>query len=176
MKTRAGISILALFALSVFGTGSALARTGQQHGTEKPIHHDMATMDMDSMMIEPHHVLAMTYMHTVGAFAHSLHHQALAAAPLDAAFARAAVDEIKRSFDEMEKHHAEHVKTMSEEKLAKMSAMMKKMDTHRAMLSDAVGALEKDVRADQLDSGKVAADCANVLRYLDEMSMVHPDK
>ena len=175
MKIRAGLSILALFALSLFGTGSALALPRQQDGAEKPIHHDMSTMDMAGMMSEPHHVLASTYMHTVGAFAHALHHQALAAAPLDATFARSAVDEIKRSFDEMDKHHGEHVKTMSEEKLAKMSAMMKKMDTHRAMVRDAVNALEKDVRADQLDSGKVAADSANLLRYLDEMSMVHPD-
>ena len=176
MTIRTGISTLALVALSAFGSGTALERTGQQHVAEKPIHHDMATMNMDAMMSEPHHVLATTYMHTVGAFAHALHHQALAASPLDATFARSAVDEIKRSFDEMEEHHGEHVKTMSEEKLAKMSAMMKKMDTHRAMLKDAVSALENDVRADHLDSGKVAADCANLLRYLDEMSMVHPDK
>ena len=50
MKIRAAMSTLALVALSVFGTGNALARTGQQHGAEKPMHHDLATIDMDGMV------------------------------------------------------------------------------------------------------------------------------
>ena len=44
------------------------------------------------------------------------------------------------------------------------------------MLKDAVSALEKDVKADQPDSKQVAADSANVLKHLDEMSKMHGDR
>ena len=176
MKTRAVTSILAVLALTVFGAGSALAFAGHQHGAGKPMQHDMGKMDMEGMMAEPHHVLAMAYMQNLGAFTHALHHQAEAATPLDASFARAAVDEIKRSIDEMEKHHAEHMKTMSVEMRSHMEMMMKDMDTHRAMIKDAVGALDKDVHVDQIDAKKVAADCGIVIEHLDAMSKMHRDK
>lgn len=168
--------MLALLALTVFGAGSAMALAGQQHGADKPMQHGEGMMDMTGMMAEPHHVLAMAYMQNLGAFTHALRHQAEAATPLDASFARAAVDEIKRSIDEMEKHHAEHMKTMSVEMRSHMEMMMKDMDTHRAMIKDAVGALDKDVHADQIDAIKVAADCSVVIEHLDAMSKMHGEK
>ena len=73
----------------------------------------------------------------------------------------------------MDDHHAEQVKTMSEAMRSDMAAMMKDMDMHRSMLKDAVLALEKDVRADQLDAKQVAGDSGNVLKHLDEMSKMH---
>jgi hypothetical protein len=57
-----------------------------------------------------------------------------------------------------------------------MEPMMKEMDTHRAMLKDAIRALETDVRADPLDAMKVSADCEVVLDHLDGMSKMHDDK
>lgn len=176
MKTRAGISILALLALTVFGAGSAMALAGQQHGADKPMQHGAGMMDMSGMMAEPHHVLAMAYMQNLGAFTHALHHQAETASPLDTDFARSAVDEIKRSFDEMEKHHGEHMKSMSPEMRTHMEAMMKEMGMHRAMLKDSVGALDRDVQSDHIDAKKVAADCAVILEHLDAMSKMHADK
>ena len=176
MKTRAEISIIALLALTIFGAGSAMALARQHHGADKPMQHGTGKMDMSGMMAEPHHVLAMAYMQNLGEFTHALHHQAEAASPLDADFARSAVDEIKRSFDEMEKHHGEHMKTMSAEMRSHMEMMMKDMDTHRAMIKDAVGALDRDVQSDHIDAKKVAADCAVVLEHLDAMSKVHGDK
>ena len=76
----------------------------------------------------------------------------------------------------MEEHHGEHMKMMSDEMRSHMAAMMKDMDTHRSMLKDAVSALEKDVKADQPDSKRVAADSAKVIKHLDEMSKMHDDK
>ena len=160
MKTRAQISILALL----------------EHGADKPKQHDVGKMDIERMMAEPHHVLAMAYMQNLGAFTHALHNQAESSTPLDASFARAAVDEIKRSIDEMEKHHAEHMKTMSVEMRSHMEVMMKDMDTHRAMIKAAVDALDKDVHADQIDAKKVAADCSVVIEHLDAMSKMHGEK
>lgn len=176
MKTKAYTTILAIIALMLFSAVGALAQTEHQHGAQKPMQHDMSKMDMSSMMNEPHHALAMAYMQNIGTFAKTLHNQAEGSSPLNAKFARAAVAEIKRSLDQMEEHHGEHMKMMSEEMHSHMAAMMKDMEMHRSVLKDAVSALEKDVRADQLNSKQVAADSANILKNLDEMSKMHDDK
>lgn len=185
MKTKAYTTIVAVIALILFSAVSALAQTGHQHDAKKPspstqvkkpMQHDMSKMDMASMMNEPHHGLAMAYMQNIGTFAKTLHHQAQGGSPLDVKFVRAAVAEIRRSLDQMEEHHAEHMKTMSEEMRSKMAAMMKNMEMHRSMLKDAVSALEKDVQPDQPDSKQVAADSANVIKHIDEMSKMHDEK
>lgn len=176
MKTKAYTTILAVIALMLFGAVGALAQTEPQHGAQKPMQHDMSKMEMSSMMNEPHHALARAYMENIGTFAKTLRHQAEGSSPLNAQFARAAVAEIKRSLDRMEEHHQEHMKMMSEEMRSHMAAMMKDMEMHRSMLKDAVSALEKDVRADQPDSKQVAADSANLLKHLDEMSKMGDDK
>jgi hypothetical protein len=175
MKIKAYATILTVIALMLFSAAGALAQTEHQHGAEKPAQHDMSKMDMSGMTNEPHHVLAMAYMQNIGTFAKALHNQAEGSSPLDGKFARAAVDEIKRSLERMEEHHGEHMKTMSEEMRSHMAAMMKDMAMHRSMLKDAVSALEKDVRADQPDSKQVAADSAKVLKHLDEMSKMDDD-
>lgn len=180
MKTKAYTTIPAVIALMLFSAVGALAQTEHQHGAQKPMQHDMSKMDMSkmdmSMMNEPHHALAMAYMKNLGTFAKTLHDQAEGTSPLNAKFARAAVGEMKRSLDQMEEHHGEHMKMMSEEMRSKMAPMMKDMEMHHSMLKDAVSALEKDVKPDQPDSKQVAADSANVLKHLDEMSMMHDDK
>lgn len=187
MKPKAYTTILAVIALMLFSAVGALAQTEHQHDTQKPspstgvqskkpMQHDMSKMDMSKMMNEPHHVLAMAYMQNMGTFAKALRDQAQASSPLDATFARAAVAEIKRSLDQMEEHHGEHMKMMSEEMRSHMAAMMKDMDMHRSMLKDAVSALEKDVHADQLNAKQITTDSANVLKHLDEMSKMHDDK
>jgi len=176
MKTRGYTAILAVIALILFGAVGALAQTEHQHGAQKPGQHDMSKMDMSSMMSEPHHALAMAYMENIGTFAKTLHNQAEGSSPLNAKFARAAVAEIKRSLDQMEEHHSEHMKMMSEEMRSHMAAMMKDMEVHHSGLKAAVSALEKDVRADQPDSRQVAADSADVLKHLDAMSKMHDNK
>ena len=167
MKTRTYTTILSVAALMLFSTAGALAQTK---------HHDMSKMDMSAMMSEPHHALAMAYKQNIGTFAKALHDQAQGSSPLNASFARDAVAEIKRSLDQMESHHGEHMSTMSEEMRSHMAMMMKDMEVHRSMLKNAVSALEQDVRADQLDSKRVAADSASILEHLDAMSKMHDDK
>ena len=171
MKTKTYTTILAVIAMMLFSAAGALAQTEHQHGAQKPAQHDMS-----SMMNEPHHALAMAYMENIGTFAKALHNQAERSSALDASFARAAVAEMRRSLDQMEEHHGEHMKMMSEEMRAHMAPMMKDMEMHRSMLKDAVSALEKDVKADQPDSKQVAADSATLLKHLDEMSKMHDDK
>jgi hypothetical protein len=176
MKTKGYTTILAVIALMLFGAVGTLAQTEHQHGAQKPGQHDMSKMDMSSMMREPHHALAMAYMENIGTFAKTLHNQAEGSSPLNARFARAAVAEITRSLHQMEEHHGEHMKMMSEEMRSHMAAMMKDMEVHHSGLKAAVSALEKDVRTDQPDSRQVAADSAGVLKHLDEMSKMHDNK
>jgi alpha-L-fucosidase len=176
MTTRATTSILAVIALILFGAVGALAQMEHKDSAQKPMQHDMSKMDMSAMMNEPHHALAMAYMQNIGAFAKTLHDQAAGSTPLNAEFARAAVAEMRRSLDEMEKHHGEHMKMMSDEMRTQMAPMMKDMEMKDAMIKDAVSALEKDVAADQLDSKQIAADSASLLKHLDEMSKMHDTK
>jgi polyhydroxyalkanoate synthesis regulator phasin len=175
MKTKAYTTILAVIALMLFGALGAVAQMEHQDSAQKPMQHDMSKMDMSAMMNEPHHALAMAYMQNIGTFAKTLHDQAVGSGPLNTQFARDAVAEIRRSFDEMQKHHGEHMKMMSGEMRMKMAPMMKDMEMHHAMLRDAVSALEKDVAADQPDAKQVAADSASILKHIDEMSKMHDD-
>ena len=173
MKTRAYTTILAVHAMLLCSAVAALAQAEQKHGAQKPMQHGMSKTGMSSMMNQPHAALAMAYGQNIGTFARSLRRQAQGSSPLDVGFARAAVAEIKRSLDQMDDHHGEHVKTMSDAMRSDMAAMMKDMDMHRSMLKEAILALEKDVRADQLDAKQVAGDSGNVLKHLDEMSKMH---
>jgi len=173
MKRNAYRTILGVMALAVFCAVYGLGQTEHQHASQKPMEHDMSRMDMSGMMNEPHHVLAMAYIQSIGTFAKALSDQAQASNQLSADFARAAVSEIRRSLDQADDHHQEHMKTMSEAMRSKMPAMMKEMETHRSRLGDAVKALEKDVEDYTLNSKQIAADCAVVLKQLDDMSKMH---
>ena len=173
MKTKAYKTILAVSALILFIAPGVLAQTEPQQGAQKPMQKDMSMMDMSGMMNEPHHALAMAYMQNIGTFAKTLKTQAEGNSPLNAKFARAAVAEIKRSLDQMEEHHGEHMKTMNTEMRSHMATMMKDMEMHRSRLKDAVSALEKDVRSDHPDSKQIAADSDNILKHCDEMSKMH---
>ena len=180
MKRQAYTTILAGIAMLVFGAAGATAQSDKKHEAEKhaakPMQHDMAKMDMASMMNEPHAALAMAYGHNLATFGKTLHDQAKGTGPLDVGLARTAVAEIRRSFDQMEAHHAEHAKTMNTDMRARMATQMKDMDAHRVMLRDAVVALENDVRVAQPDAKQVALDSANLRKHLDEMSKMHDAK
>lgn len=180
---RKTIFLAVCIALTCLAAG-ALAQTEHQHDTQKPspstgvqgkkpMQHDMSKMDMSAMMNEPHHVLAMAYMQNMGTFAKALRDQAQASSPLNADFARAAVAEIRRSLDEGEKHHQEHMQGMSEEMRSHMAGMMKDMDAHSTKLKDAVAALEKDVQASTLNAKQVAADSTVIVNHVEEMSKMH---
>ena len=174
MKTRAYTTILAVTTMLLFSATGALAQAEKKHDAQKPMEHGMSKTDMASMMNQPHAALAMAYGQSIGTFAKALHKQAVGSStPLDATFARAAVAEIRRSLDQMDAHHGEHMKMMSEAMRSNMAAKIKDMDLHHSMLKDAVVALEKDVQANPLDAKQVAADSRNVLKHLDEMSKMH---
>ena len=180
MTRQAYTTILAGIAILAFSAAGATAQSDKKHEPDKhvakPMQHDMAGMDMASMMNQPHAALAMAYRQNIATFARTLHSQAKGSGPLDVSLARTAVAEIRRGFDQMEAHHGEHARTMSADMRARMAARMKDVDSHHSMLKDAVVALETDVRAAQPDAKQVATDSANLLKHLDAMSKMHEAK
>ena len=188
MKNKHLTAVLAAFVLALTSAITfAQDQHQHQHPTEKPasqsseqkqqhMSHDMSKMDMSAMMKEPHHLLAMAYMHNVGVFAKAINEHATSSSVIDAEFARIAVAEIRRSLDEHDKHMKEHMQAaahqqmMSGDMRSHMEQMMKEMDTHQAKLKAAVAALEKDVQGSSLDAKQIAADSADIVKHLDEMS------
>jgi polyhydroxyalkanoate synthesis regulator phasin len=176
MKTRALFTIPIILTL---GALSATAATQEVAGsTSKPA---MGKMEMshDHMMMagEPHHVLAMAYHQNLAAFAKALYEQAASAGPLNLDFARTAVSEMRRSFDQMKQHHQEHMAGMSAEMHAKMdtrmSGMMEKMQTHQADMNTQLTALEQEVNSASPDAKKISAFADSVHAHLTEMATMH---
>jgi len=185
MKKNAYRTSLAVIALLVFGQMTALAQTKTQQryadqtasaqavkkGPER-MNHDILKRDMSDITSEPHQVLAMAFMQNIETFAKVLSEQAQGSRPLSADFARAAVAEIIRNFDEANTHHQEHVKTMRPGRPSRMSGLSE-MGMRDSKLKTAIDTLEKDVQDYTLNLKQIAADCADLLKHLDEMSKTH---
>ena len=173
MKTTVISTILVALALGAF---SATASTAQHEGhtTEKEMSHDHMMMANDTH--DTHHILAMAYHQNLATFAKALHEQTASASSVDAKFARAAVTEMRRSFDQMKQHHDEHMKTMSADMHAKMSGMIQKMETHQTEVNTQLSALEQEVQSANPDAKKVSTLAASIHTHCDAMSkMNHGD-
>jgi hypothetical protein len=140
------------------------------------------TMDMSAMMNEPHHQLAMAYKENMVNFAKALRQATTDTNTVDAPFARAAVAEMKRSFDQMQEHHQDHMKAMDgkmkamDEKMkADMAGMMKDMDTKTAAIKEDLAALDKEVEAGAPDSKRISSFVDDLLKNCDGMSKMHGD-
>ncbi len=129
--------------------------------------------DHMKMASEPHHVLAMAHHQNLAAFAKALHEQSTTVAPLNLDFARAAVSEMRRSFDQMKQHHQEHMKGMSAEMHTKMSGMMEKMGTGQAEMNARLTDLEKELASTTPDPKKVSTLAGQVHTRLAEMTKMH---
>lgn len=175
-------TILTVGVLMLFGAVAAQAQApSQRENTDKKVtslptkkgqkflDQEMLKREMSGRNNEPHHVMAMAHLQSVGAFARALSEQASGDAQLSADFARAAVSEINRSLEKAEDHHQEHLKTMGAEKRSKLAVMTKVMDAQRSDLHDAVNTLAKDVQNYTLDAKQIAADSAVILKHLDAL-------
>lgn len=168
MKTKVISTFLMTLVLCAF---SAMATTAQGKKGMPPNHMDHMMMEMAN---EPHHLLAMAYHQNLAAFAKALHEQTAKAGSVNVEFARTAATEMRRSFDQMNRHHQDHMRTMSAEMHTKMSAMMQQMETHHTELNTQLTALEQAVEATTPDAQKVAALTASVNSHLDAMAKMHP--
>jgi leucyl aminopeptidase (aminopeptidase T) len=182
MKTLSDVVTLAAIAATLLivsaapaicqqGHGDMPSHGAQPQGATPPHQHDM--MEMSAMHQEPHHVLAMAYRDNLVSFARALQHQAGQAKTVDPEFARAAVAEMKRSFNQMEQHHQDHMKTMDDTMKAGMADTMKQMDAHNAAIKEHLAELDHDVHTSAPDATSVSQHVAEILKHCNGMSKMH---
>ena len=176
MKTR---SLPTISMILTLGALSATAAPPEQEASASKPAMGKMEMSQDHMMMatEPHHVLAMAYHQNLAAFAKALHEQTASEGPLNIDFARTAVSEMRRSFDQMKQHHQEHMAGMSAEMRAKMDAkmsgMMEKMQARQADMNTQLTALEQEVHSASPDAKKVSTLAGSVHTHLTEMAKMH---
>jgi len=135
--------------------------------------HRQSMRDMSAMMQDPQYVLAMAYKENLVNFAKALHHEAHQTKPINPEFARAAVAEMRRSFDLMLEHHQDQMKAMDEQWKSRMADTMEQMDAHHAAIGEHLTALEREVQAAAPDEKGVSEHVAEILKQCDRMSKMH---
>jgi polyhydroxyalkanoate synthesis regulator phasin len=118
----------------------------------------------------------MAYHESMLVFAGALHGQTVGAGPVNVDFARDAVQEMRRSFDQMKKQNEKYMATISDEVRANTTAMMQELETNRADLNVQLTALETEVKVDIPDATKVSSLAAAVHGRLASMSKAHQTK
>ena len=180
MKRKAYSIILAFMIMFISAVVAPAQEHQHQHGEKKPPAqetakkdaHEHGSMDMNKMMQEPHHVLAMAYAENLARFAKALRDQVDATKSVDAEFARAAVGEIRRSFDTMQQHLAEHSKTMSADH-GNHTGAMQAMNAHVSAIRQSLTMLEREIEAAAPQASKVSERAAEIIKHIDEMSHSH---
>lgn len=135
------------------------------------------------MTREPHHVLGMAFHHNMATFGKALQEQTVGASSVEVAFARIAVTEMRRSFEQMKVHHQEHMKTMGAPMNTKMrdamntrmSDAMRQMETHRTHLNAQLALLEQEVASSTPDAKKVSTLATSVNTHLAAMAKMNHD-
>src|SRR4249920_1468945 len=152
MKTNVISAILVTLALAAFGAMAVNAQTSYPGvGTPAPTTATM-TQNTKVMVSEPNYVLAMAYQGSMSAFADALNGQTVGGGAVNVDFARAAVAEMRRSFDQMKKYNEEYMKTISAEVRAQSTATMQALETQRAGLNAQLTSLEAEVKLDKPDA------------------------
>jgi hypothetical protein len=159
-----------------FSAATAAQAQHEHHGGQKPAtqtkkqdehqHHHPQQGEMSKMMQEPHHALAMAYHQSMAIFARALHRHAEQTNAVNADFAREAVAEVRRNFDQMTRHHHEHMQTMNAAMRAQMDAMMKQIEPHHAKVKEHLEALERETGGDRIDRQRVAQHAAELVKHL----------
>ena len=180
MKTRTTSTILMTLALGAFSATAASAQheghaAGKAPSTASAPGKSAMSHEQMMMMNEPHHVLARAYHQNLLGFTKALQEQTARSSAVNTDFARAAVTEMRRSFDQMGKHHQEHMQTVNAEMRTKMGAKMQQMETHRNELNTQLTALEQEVQSATPDAKKVSVLAAAVHAHMDAMSKMKHD-
>jgi hypothetical protein len=176
IKARPYTMILAVISLTILIT-SGVAATSQPKQGEMPkgkmSKNRQGMMGMSAMRKEPHHLLAMAYKDNLVNFAKALRQQAAVTKTVNPEFARAAVAEMRRGFDQMQQHHQDHMKTMDEKMKAQMADMMKQMDAHHLAIKEHLAALDKEVQTSTPDAKSISKYVAEILKHCDGMAKMH---
>jgi len=172
MKTIVVLTILVTLSLSAFSPTAVSAQASYSDAVKAPTSATGTAAQATKVMAkEPNYVLVMAYQDGVLAFADALNGQTVGGGPVNVDFARAAVVEMRRGFDQMKKYNEAYMKTISAEVRAKSTATMQGLETHRADLNVQLTSLEAEVKLDTPDAKKIATLSASVRTHLDAMSL-----
>ena len=176
VKTRLYLMTLAVVALTILIVNGVAANSQQKEGEMQPgtmSHPQHGMMAMSAMRQEPHHLLAMAYRDNLVTFAKALRAHVAHTQTVNPEFARAAVAEMKRSFDQMQQHHEDHLKTMDDKMKAQMPDMMKQMDAHHSAIQEHLAELDKEVQTSAPDAKRISGHIAEILKQCDGMPRMH---
>lgn len=134
--------------------------------------HQQGMMDMPAMMKGPHHLLAMAYKDNLVNFAKALRQDAGQTKPVNTEFARAAVAEMKRSFEQMQLHHQAQMRMTDDKMKTQMAGMTKQMDEQHAALQEHLTALDKEVQSSAPATKNIDMHVAEILKHCEGMSMM----
>ena len=164
MTTKAIATVLMTLSLGAF---SAMASQSAAPAKRAMSHDHMM------MAAEPHHVLAMAYHQNLLAFTKALQEQTARSSSVNVDFARAAVAEMRHSFDQMQQHHQAQKAMMADHMTPPMSETMQRMETQLTALGEHLTALESEVGAATPDPKKVSSHTSAVLKQCADMSAMH---
>ena len=139
----------------------------------------IGTTSMGTMSDEPanpHQALAMAYRDNMIAFATLMRTQATEGKSVDVDIARAAMTEMRRSFDKMKEHHEAFALAADDATKARMAAMEHPMATHLASLGEHLTALEDVVNSTTPNAAGVIAHSSAILKECEGMSAMHDMK
>ncbi len=130
------------------------------------------------MMTNPHHILAMAYRKNVMTFGRALKREAQRGDTVPAHFARKAVDEMKRSQDQLEREHQEFLRSIPEKMKGEMGEMPKMMNEHFRKVDTNLARLNELVKGDRIESKDVLKELQPVLEGYHGMGMekMHGEK
>lgn len=167
------LTVLGITILVACGGAAASQQEQSEMPKGKMSMNQSGMMDMSAMMQEPHHQLAMAYKANLVNFAKALQHEANQTKPIDPEFARAAIAEMKRSFDQMEQHHQDHMEAMDDKMKPQMSDMMKEMATRNLAIKEDLNALNKEAQTSAPDSKSISKYVDEILKNCESMSKMH---
>ena len=168
------------------------APSGKQGNKQMDMQH--ASMNIGKMIDAGHDVLAMAYMQNVAAFARTLKDRVDSANSVDANFARAAVAEMRRSFDAMQQHMTEHRRSMPPEMQSQVGmqshagmqspsatqpaagtqshgAMMQGEDQNLLELRQTLELLEREVDSNSPRANRISERAAAIIKHIEMMDM-----
>lgn len=171
----AAAGLLIVLASAATATGVAQTPTpppAKPHQHQEGMHGMQGMQGMQGMMGGPHHVLAMAYRDNLVTFARALQAQVDKSKSVNLDLARPAVEEMRRSFDQMQQHHQAmmaQMTMMGDSMKAAMTGMKQHMATRLSALTEHLTALESEVRSSVPDPGKVSEHAAEIVKALTEM-------
>jgi hypothetical protein len=156
--------------LFIFAAGATTVRA-QEKKTEHQ--HDHSSASPGATTHSSHHALALAFHESMAVFTKTLRQNAEQTTAVDGDFARDAVAEIRRGFDQMQRHHQEQMNMLTGSARTQMEATMKQMEPHHAKIKEELEALERETGVEKPDRTRVLQHTTELLKHLNEMSGSH---